>query len=206
MILILALALGSCLLGALLASELLSWLPLRPGLLGLALMLSSAVLARRHWQRSPQGPGSVERACWHGLASYSLLAGHLGGLLWRLGPQLDMHSLRGHALAVDSWTLILGALLSWQIARDPQPLRDERDRLFQAAALRTAWHALTALLVMLILALGFGERTPVAGFNQPLIAHLLILLLTLACVVHEAAQLRLYGLEARLEAQREAEA
>lgn len=196
---ILLLALLSLLTGGLLASGVLSALPLRPGFIGLALMLASAALARRHWQRSRHGPGSIERGCWHGLLCYSLLAGHLAGLLWRLGPQLDMHGPSGHALAVDNWTLILGAWLSWQIARDPAPLRDERDRLFAAQALSAAWYALLGLLVLLILALGFGGHTVVAQFNHPLLAHLLILILTLACAFHEAAQLRLYRQEAALE-------
>ncbi len=199
--LILLLALLSMLTGASLASGLLSALPLRPGLIGLALMLVSAALARRHWQRSAHGPGSLERSCWHGLLSYSLLAGHLAALLWRMGPVLDMHSLRGHALAIDSWTLIIGALLSWQIARDPAPRRDERDAQFAAQALSASWYALLFLLLLLTLALGFGERTVVADFNQPLLAHLLILIVTLACAFHQAAQLRLYRLEAAAEAE-----
>lgn len=187
--------------GGLLASGALSSLPLRAGFIGLALMLASAVLARRHWQRSEHGPGSIERGCWHGLLSYSLIAGHLAALLWRLGPELDMHSLRGHALAIDSWTLIIGALLSWQIARDPAPRRDERDALFANRAQSASWYALLVLLLLLILALGFGEHTVVAQFNQPLLAHLLILIVTLACAFHEAAQLRLYRLEAAAEAE-----
>ena len=186
--------------GAVLASTALSALPLRPGFIGLALMLASAALARRHWQRSAHGPGSIERGCWHALVSYSLLAGHLAVLMWRLGPQLNMHSVSGHSLAVDSWTLIVGALLSWQVARDPAPRRDERDALFAARALNASWHALLLMLLALILALGFGERTAVAAFNQPLLAHLLILIVTLACAFHEGAQLRLYRREAALEA------
>lgn len=197
---ILAIALISLLFGGVLAGGAMAW-PVRPGLVGLAAMLVSAWMARRYWQglRVEDGPGSPERALWHGLASYGLLTGHLLAVLWRLGPTMQMHSLAGHALAIDNWTLVLGAVLSYWIARDPEPRRDERDVLIATGGLRAGYNTLLALLLALILALGFGAHTLVGRFNQPMLAHVLILFVLLQCLARTGVQLRLYRRDARAE-------
>ena len=113
---------------------------------------------------------------------------------------MDMHSLRGHALAVDSWTMVLGGLISYGIARDPEPRQDERDALFAMQGLRAGHTALVVMLLAFILALGFGQHTVVATFNHAFLAHVLILGLTLQCMVQDVTQLRLYRLDALTEA------
>lgn len=197
---ILSVALVSLLFGGVLASGAMSW-PVRPGFVGLAAMLASAWMARRYWQglRADHGPGSPERALWHGLASYSLLSGHLLVVLWQLGPAMQMHSLAGHALAIDNWTLVLGAVLSYWIARDPEPRQDERDVLIAASGLRVGYNTMLVLLLALILALGFGANTAIALFNQPLLAQILILFLILQCLARTGAQLWRYRRDARAE-------
>lgn len=203
-LLVLAASLG---LGALLA-----WgtglLPVRPGLLGLLLMLASATLARRRWQGQPvaRAPGAPERTLWHGLASHGVLAGHLAVGMAMLAPDFDMHGALGHAIAIDSWTLILGALLSHAIARDPAPRQDERDALIASHGWRSAHAALLAMLVALILALGFGAGTAVARASQPMLAHVLILALLMHVLVQYLVRLHLYAVDARAEAEAEAEA
>ena len=200
MVRILGVLLLSLLIGALLASGATSW-PLRPGLIGLAAMLASAWAARRYWQALPpeQGSSSPERALWHGLASCGLLTGHLGAVSWRLGPTLDMHSLAGHALAIDNWTLVLGAIVSYWIARDPEPRQDERDTLIRVRGWRAGHAALLTMLILLALALAFGTQTPVARINQPMLGQLLILLILLDCLVQYVVRLRWYWLETRAE-------
>lgn len=175
--------------------------PLRPGLMGFAMLLASAWAVRRYWEGlQPEGrPGSPERALWHGLATYGLLFGHLSATVWQLGPVLAMHSLAGHALAIDSWTLVFGALVSYWIARDPEPRRDERDVLIRNHGLLAGHIALIGLLLALILALGFAGRTVVGQFNQPMLAHVLILIVLAQCLIQNLAQLRLYWLDARAE-------
>lgn len=187
----------SLLTGMLLAGGVIDW-PLRPGLIGLVAMIASAWAARRYWQGLDleAGPGSPERALWHGLASYGLLTGHLGMVLWRLGPEFDMHSLTGHALAIDNWTLVLGAILSYWIARDPEPRQDERDALFAAQGWRAGHIALLVMLLLVTLALGFGAHTWVARLTQPMLAHVLILAVLIHCLVQYSARLRLYWLDA----------
>ena len=197
---ILAVLLLSVLAGALLASGVIDW-PLRPGLVGLLAMLSSAWVARRYWQslRPEDGPGSPERVLWHGLASYGLLVGNLTLFMWRLGPALDMHSLTGHALAIDNWTLVLGAIISYWIARDPAPRRDERDALITARGWRAGHIALLLILMLLSVALAFGGHTVIGSFNQPMLAQSLILLVLLDCLVQHVVRLRLYWLETQAE-------
>lgn len=201
MLKILAMASLALLTGALLGSRWLDDLPLRAGWIGLVVLLASAWAARRYWQSCAlrHQPGSPERALWHGLVSYGLVGGHLASVLWQLGPAMNMHSLAGHALAIDSWTLVLGGVISYGIARDPEPRQDERDALFAMQGLRTGHAALVLMLLALIVALGFGERTVIASINHAFLAHLLILGLTLQCMAQDAAQLRLYRLEALAE-------
>jgi hypothetical protein len=198
---IFAMASLALLTGALLGSSWVDDLPLRTGWIGLAVMLASAWVARRYWRSSAllHQPGSPERALWHGLVSYGLVGGHLASVLWRLGPVMDMHSRTAHALAIDSWTLVLGGFISYGIARDPEPRRDERDALFAMQGLRTGHGALVVMLLVLIVALGFGERTVIATLNHAFLAHVLVLGLTLQCMVQDAAQLRLYRLDVLAE-------
>lgn len=197
---------------ALLLGGVLAWhtdqLPLRPGLVGAMLMLVSAWFARRHWQQQPpsRATGSPERALWHGLASYGVLSGHLSTGMWMMAPVFDMHGRFGHAFAHDSWSLVLGTLVSYAIARDPQPRQDERDALIAAQGWRSAHRALLVLLVGLILALGFGEGSAIAQANQPMLAHLLILALLAHVLVQYLVRLYLYAVEARAAAQTEAAA
>lgn len=191
--------------GALLASGT-GQLPVRPGVIGLLLMLTSAGLARRHWQRQPpaEATGSPERALWHGLASHGVLAGHLAMGTWMLAPAFDMHGALGHAIATDSWTLILGALLSYAIARDPAPRQDERDAAIASLGWRWAHGTLLAMLVALILGLGFGAGTALARASHPMLAHLLILILLAHVLVNFAVRLHLYAREAEADAAGEA--
>lgn len=197
---ILIVLLLSFLTGVMLASGVINW-PLRPGLIGFGAMLGSAWITRRYWQsRQPEGgPGSRERALWHGLASYGLLAGHLATFMWRLGPALDMHSLTGHALAIDNWTLIFGVLVSYWIVRDPEPRSDERDSLISARGWRAGHIALLLMLLLLSLLLAFGGLTVISRLNQPMLAQLLIQIVLVDCLVQHVVRLRLYWLETHAE-------
>lgn len=190
----------SLLAGILLASGAMSW-PVRPGLIGLGAMLVSAWVTRRYWQsRQPEdGPSSRERAQWHGVASYGLLTGHLATFMWRLGPALDMHSLTGHALALDNWTLVFGAIVSYWIARDPEPRSDERDALINTRGWRAGHIALLIMLLLLSLALAFGKHAVISRLNQPMLGQLLILLVLVDCLVQYVVRLRLYWLETQAE-------
>lgn len=186
--------------GALLATGSSSWF-VRPGLIGLGAMLIGAWLVRRYWQglRIDGRPGSPERALWHGLAAYGVLLGHLLATVWKLGLPFEMHSLAGHALAIDNWTLVLGAIASFWMARDPEPRRDERDELIRASGLQAGHRTLLALLIAIILMLGFAGNTVIGRFSQPMLAHMLILTVLAQCLAQVAVQLRLYDLDADAE-------
>ena len=94
---------------------------------------------------------------------------------------------------------MLGAVLSYWIARDPEPRRDERDVLIATSGLRAGYNTLLALLLVLILALGFGGHTLVGRFNQPMLAHVLILFVLQQCLVRTGLQLWLYRRDAQAE-------
>jgi hypothetical protein len=169
-------------------------LPVRPGYLGVALMLVSALAVRRHWGRldADAEPGSPERELWHCLATTALIGGHLVASLALAGPAMVLHSVRVHAMAIDNWTLVLGAVLSFRIARDPEPRSDERDTQFAARAVRIAYGTLIAEICVAIVILGFGAELGLPAFSQPLIAHALIVGLMGASVVRCAVHLALY--------------
>jgi hypothetical protein len=170
-------------------------LPVRPGYLGVALMLVSAMAVRRHWRNldADSEPGSPERELWHCLATTALIAGHLVSSLWLAGPGMTLHSVAVHAMAIDNWTLVLGALLSFRIARDPEPRSDERDTLFAARSVRAAYATLIGELCMVILILGFGAELGLPVLSLPLVAHVLIVCLMVASMVRCAVQLAAYA-------------
>jgi hypothetical protein len=197
MIRILLVGLLSLIAGATLASGTGAW-PVRPGLVGLGLMVASAVAVRRYWQRLATlgaEPGSPERALWHGLASTALVGGHLFASLWAIGPAMVLHSPFVHAMAVDNWTMVLGAALSYAIVRDPEPRSDERDREFAARGVRGAFRALAVLVLALSVSLSFGDHTPVERLSRAMISHLIISAVILAVLVQYLTQLRLYWID-----------
>lgn len=183
--------------GLLLASGTVHW-QFPASWIGVAAMLASAWAARRHWSslRPDDVPGSPERELWHGLASYSLMAAFLALTLWRIGPVLDLHGAAGHRVGIDSWTLVIGMVISYAIARDPEPRSDERDALIATRGQRAGYYSLLLMLVIAIPLLGFSGDSVVARLNQPMLAHLLILMLAVHYLVTQAAQLRLYAAEA----------
>jgi hypothetical protein len=182
--------------GLLLAVGTSAW-PLRPGLVGLGAILLSAWLARHYWSgmHPEKRTGSPERLLWHSVATSAIVLGHLSATIGRLGPTLDMHSLHGHALAIDNWTLVLGAVLSYWIARDPEPRQDERDTLIRVQGLRVAHNALLAMLLVLVLLLGFSRNAVILAMNHAMLAHLVIVIVLVTCLVQDIVRLHLYHLD-----------
>ena len=184
--------LSSLTIGALLASVGTA-LPLRPGVIGLLLMVAAALAARRHWLGMRlSAPGSPERALWIGLASLAIVLGHMLASLWQIGPALVLHSAAGHELGIDSWTLVAGGALAWWIARDPQPRRDERDRAIVADGLRWSYGSLIVLLQPVVFVLAFGDQRGMPALSRPLIAHLLIVAVLLSLGIGHARRLQTY--------------
>lgn len=184
---------GSLLFGMLLSQNAINW-PIRPGFLGFGLMLLGALAVRLYWLKLKlAAPGSPERSLWIGLSTNAIIGGHLLGMLWQIGPKMQLHSLQTHALAGDNWTLVLGAALAWWIARDPDPRQDERDGWISNQGTHWAYYALVIVLIALSLMLGFGIGASTKQMSQPLIAHLLIGALMFSFAVANARQLCIYA-------------
>lgn len=175
-------------------------LPVQPGWLGVAAMLIGAMIVRRYWrqQHLDDQLASPEHELWFTLASTSMIGGFLGMSLWVLGPQVDLHSRAVHAMAIDVWTLVIGGLLSAQLARDPEPRSDERDRSFLARATGAGHNSLIALLLCLAILLSFGTDFGLPPWSAALIAHLLILAVMASSIVRCGVQLWLYHRDRRL--------
>jgi hypothetical protein len=194
----------SSLLGAGLAA-LSGELPIRVGFLGLALLVATSWWARERWRRQERTgdePSYLERGLWHGLASTALCAGFLIMSFWRTGPAMELHSRLTHSMAIDVWTLALGAAISFSLLRDPGATRDERDRAIGHAGVRAGYGTLIGCLVALLLGLSFGPRELLARTSMPMLSHVLIVLLLVGYLAQQAEQLRLYGRDRRPEAAR----
>ncbi len=174
-----------------------AWLPLRAGLVGAFVILLAALLVRRRWLLlADTAPGSPERELWVSLAGHAVVAAYLATSLWRIGPDMIMHTAPVHALGIDIWTLVGAAIGAWWIARDPQPRVDERDRWIAGQGLRAAHYGLVLMLVGLLLALGFVADGWVAQLSRPAIAHLVILVIILSVLIDAVARLRSYAQDA----------
>lgn len=194
--LILAVLLGGFGLGVALAL-LAGSLPVPSGLIGVALMLLAALLMRRRWGLLAEAaPGTPERQLWISLAGNAVVGAHLLSTLIHIGPRMLMHTPKVHALGVDSWTLVGGALLAYWIAREPNPRRDERDTHIALHGLRAGHYALVAVLIAQILALGFVREGWIGQLSHPSIAHGLILALIASVLVDAFERLRLYARDA----------
>lgn len=191
----------SCLLcGGVLASGMLHVLPLRPGVLGLLAMLAVAWMVRRRWSVAGEAaPGTPERALWLKLGSIALVLGNLVTGLWRIGPAMRLHTPLVNAWAIDVWTLIIGACVAWVIARDPDPRRDERDTQIAITGARTFNWTLLAQLLLLTLLLGYDPGHFIRGFSQVMLAHLLIVAVTIGSLADAMARLHAYWREHRAE-------
>lgn len=183
--------------GAFLAWPLFDW-PVRPGWIGAAVLLLVAIAVRRHWdaRRRAAGddPGAQERQSWHALAALGVLVGHM---IAALVQDVDLHVGRGNTLALDNWTLLAAAAIGWAIVRAPRMESDERDRQIAARGAHVGHATLTALLVVLLLTLGFGPP-PVLERLQPFVlGNLLVVLILLAALAKHATKLVGYRAAAR---------
>ncbi len=161
--------------------------PISPGWIGASLLVVSAILARRHWDRRRDAtgdePGPYERLAWHTMVSMAVLASHLTAAL---ATGLDIHLERGNTLAVDNWTLVLGAAIGWLVMRPRAMARDERDREMAARGAHAGFRALIALLIVLLLTLGFAPVVVTEQLTPFVLGNVLIVLIQLgvltACV------------------------
>lgn len=195
LVLLLSLAFGA---GLIVSAE---GLPVRPGLFGAGLMVLAALATRRRWLLlADAAPGSPERALWIGFAGTAVVAAHLFAVMLRIGPNLVMHTPEIHALGIDNWTLVAGAVLAHWIARDPEPRQDERDAAIAVAGLRAAHYGLLAILALQILALGYVRGGWVGALSHPSIAHALILAVMASVLIDHGWRLHRYARDAAVEA------
>lgn len=130
------------------------------------------------------------------MAANAVVAAHLLGTLHRIGPTLVMHSPVVHALGVDSWSLVGGAIVSYWIVRDPHPRADERDEAIAARGMRAAYYGLLLVLGIQILVLGFSHQGWVSQLSRPTIAHALILAVIVSVLIDGFTRLHAYVREA----------
>jgi hypothetical protein len=168
-------------------------LPIRPGLLGVTVMLLGAIALRRRWLQLPlSAPGSPERALWIGFTAVTIVTAHLTAVLYQLGPELALHSRASHAFGVDNWTLLGGGFLAWLIARDPEPREDERDQQIAARGLCAGHWSFVLLTTCFALALAFSRAEWLVRANHASIAQALILLLSVSLLVEQGSRLVAY--------------
>ncbi len=199
MIRILGVLAASLAFGAFLAWPLIAW-PVRPGWIGAAVLLLTAIAARRHWdaRRRETGdePGARERQSWHAMAALAVICGHLVG---SLSQGVDLHVGSGNTLALDNWTLIGAAAIGWLIVRAPRMEKDERDREMANRGAHVGLAVMTALLIALLLTLAFAPATLVERLQPFVLGNVLVVVILLASMARHAAQLTGYWAAARPE-------
>lgn len=158
-----------------------SGLSLNASYAGVAMFIAFALMIRHRWLRlSGVQEGSPERALWVSFVSRAVNGGFLLYTLYDIGPNFVMHTPKIHIYGLATWILIAGGLLAAWLARDPDPRRDERDAAIAQAGLNVGYWAIFALLVWLILALGFGFSLWLRAATHAALAHVLILIVLLA--------------------------
>lgn len=163
-------------------------LPLRPGLVGVVLIVGIAMGLARHWQRRGASgapvPGDAERQSLAWLLGVAVLVGFLGAVLWQMQGQFLMHSREAHAVGIDTWTLFFGLLIALLVLRrHGSRVRDERDRWLALRASRIGYHALLMLVTLTITAIGFLPPAVLAHITPAWWAHVLILQIEMAAMV-----------------------
>ena len=166
---------------------------------GVAMFIVFALMIRYRWLRlSGVEEGSPERALWVSFVSRSVNGGFLLYTLYDIGPNFIMHTPKIHVYGLATWILIAGGLLAAWIARDPDPRRDERDAIIAHLGQNIGYWSIFALLVVLILALGFGFSPWVRAATHAALAHVLILIVLLADLADLASRLWRYRQDHRL--------
>lgn len=183
--------------GAFLAWPLFAW-PVRPGWIGAAVLLVVSAVVRFHWdaRRRATGdePGARERQSWHAMAAFGVLCGHMMAALMQ---GVDLHVGQGNTLALDNWTLLAAAAIGWGIVRAPRMEKDERDQEMEARGARVGHATLTALLIVLLLTLGFGPPSVLERLQPFVLGNVLVVLILLAALAKHATQLGGYWAAAR---------
>lgn len=179
--------------GGALASTSIPW-PIRPGYIGGGLLIAAALLARAHWERRAReagdDPGAPERAIWHGLVVTGFICAF--GIITLMHPGSEVHSRTGDTGGWDSWTMILGAVISYALLQNRKVEPDERDRAIAALGTRAGYAGLIALLLVLLLTLGFAPRPWLVRATHWLLANLLVMLILLSVLVRQVAMLVAY--------------
>lgn len=172
--------------------------PIAPGWIGAVLLVASAGLARWHWnrRRDEHGdePGPYERLAWHSMVSMAVVSSHTAT---SLATGLDIHIGQGNSLATDNWTLVLGAAIGWIIMRPRAMHRDERDREVAARGAHAGFRALVALLIGLLLTLGFAPVVVTQTLTPFVIGNILVAFILLGALAGFVTQLLGYWSLAR---------
>lgn len=174
--------------------------PIAPGWIGAVVLVASAGLARWHWNRRQDEhgdePGPYERLAWHSMVSMAVLSSHTTA---SLATGLDIHVGQGNSLATDNWTLILGAAVGWIIMRPRAIQQDERDRQVAARGAHASFRVLAALLIGLLLILGFAAVVVTQTLTPFVIGNILVVFILLGALAGRVTQLLGYWSLARGE-------
>lgn len=194
-LLVLALSSG---IGAALALPWIDW-PFNEGLVGGALLVLAAWVARQHWEHRARergdDPGAPEREVWAAMVGTAMINGFLIVVL--LTPGSEVHTHTGGTGGWQTWTMFIGAVVAWAIVRKPEVPRDERDRAIRALGDRVGYFSVCLLLVVLSLHLGFAPKPQLARMTHWLLGNALIAVIMLATLTQQVAQLFAYHRDAR---------
>ena len=143
-----ALVLTVCsVLGVLLAQ---SFLPVRAGFLGAAILVFAASRLRGRWQDDQSAPDAAERASLLSIAGTLVCLGYFLAMLYQIGPGLDIHAPATRKMANELWILVAASFAAQWIVQAPHATHDELDSTIAARALSVSCYLLLSLQATLV--------------------------------------------------------
>lgn len=158
-----------------------------------------AFIARRRWQKieasSGLEPGAPERILWLRTAGNALIVGHVAASVLLVGDELRL----GHnnTLAIDSWTIALGQLVATLLFRRDEKERDERHVAIAARGVRAGYTALIVFLIVLLGWLAYAPPPQRAALSHFVLANMMLVTILASYGVMLLRQLIDYAIDTR---------
>ncbi|MFT3722722.1 MAG: hypothetical protein QM773_03965 [Hyphomonadaceae bacterium] len=169
------------------------------GWVGAIALAAWAFIARRRWMlieaTSGLEPGAPERILWLRTAGNALIVGHVAASVVLVGDALRLGN--GNTLAIDSWTIALGQLAATFLFRRDEKERDERHAAIAARGIRTGYTALIVFLIVLLGWLAYAPPPERSALSHFVLANLMIVLILTSYGVMLLRQLIDYAIDTR---------
>jgi hypothetical protein len=169
------------------------------GWAGAIALAAWAFIARRRWQQieatSGLEPGAPERILWLRTAGNALIVGHIVAAVLLVRDDLRLGN--DNTLAIDSWTIALGQFAATLLFRRDEKERDERHAAIAARGVRAGYTALIVFLIVLLGWLAYAPPPQRSALTHFVLANMLLVLVFVSYGVMLLRQLLDYAIDTR---------